>query len=115
MSIRFAPANVPGRAPACSPIAKGLVRRAIERVANDNGYDAQAKEEHDKVLRAALRHFAEHGMSAARTARAQAENALMAQDYQSFDWWLGITRTLDRRLADEIMRTRGHLLPPVSA
>jgi hypothetical protein len=55
----------------------------------------------DQILRAALRHFAEHGLGAARAARMQAEQAFFAGDRQSYDWWLGITRTLDRRLAKE--------------
>jgi hypothetical protein len=62
------------------------------------------RDAHDQVLRAALRHFAQHGLSAAKTARAQAEAAFFAGDRQAYDWWLGITRTLDRRLAREAER-----------
>lgn len=82
--------------------------RAIERVANDNGapggeaFDKRASS--DQMLRAALRHFAQHGIGAAREARAQAEKAFFAGDRQAYDWWLGITRTLDRRLAAETER-----------
>ena len=97
MSIRFAGPNTPGRLPACSPVARALVRRAVERVANDNGQTAPS----EQMLKAALRHFAEHGLGAAREARAQAEKAFFAGDRESYDWWLGITRTLDRRLAKE--------------
>ncbi|MFL0356253.1 hypothetical protein ACI5KX_07200 [Erythrobacter sp. GH1-10] len=100
MSIRFAAPNSPGRLPACSPIARALVGRAIERAANDNGNPVPS----DQVLRAALRHFAEHGLGAASVARGQAEEAFLAGDRQSYDWWLDITRTLDRRLAVEIDR-----------
>ena len=100
MSIRFAAPRTPGRYPACSPIARGLAGRAIERAANDNGEHAP----HDQMLRAALRHFADHGLGAARAAREQAEQAFVAGDRQSYDWWLGVTRALDRRLALEAER-----------
>jgi hypothetical protein len=77
----------------------------MERVGNDNGGCANANPLGDRVLRAALRHFAEHGLGAARIARAQAEAALGAGDSEGFDWWLGITRTLDRRLARSLARS----------
>ncbi|EAQ30546.1 hypothetical protein NAP1_07200 [Erythrobacter sp. NAP1] len=113
MSLRFAPANRLAHAPACTPIAKALAVRAQERVANDNNPKSGTKgpvkranagdhkPANDQMLRAALRHFAEHGLGAARQARAQAEKAFFEGDRQAYDWWLGITRTLDRRLAAE--------------
>ena len=104
MSIHFAAANAPGRAPACSPIAKAMIARAIERVANDNGDGFEKTVANDHMLRAALRHFAQHGIGAAHEARAQAEKAFFAGDRQAYSWWLGITRTLDRRLAAEAER-----------
>ena len=84
----------------------------MERVANDNqakpGTKGPAKRgvgaANDQMLRAALRHFAEHGLGAAREARAQAEKAFFEGDRQAYAWWLGITRTLDRRLAAEAAR-----------
>ncbi|MEP3051436.1 MAG: hypothetical protein ABJP48_00460 [Erythrobacter sp.] len=94
MTIHFAAA----RSPECSPIARALAKRAVGRAANDNGDSAPS----DKLLHAALRHFGEHGLGAARAARAKAEQAFFAGDRQSYDWWLGITRTLDRRLAAQI-------------
>ena len=104
MPIRFAPAKsrfpVRSHAPACAPIARALASRAVERAANDNGPSPTARALNDQVLRAALRHFAEHGLSAARTARVKAEAALSAGDQQAFEWWLGITRTLDKRMAE---------------
>ena len=107
MPVHFAAAKGPNYAPACSPIAKALVARAIERVANDNGEagatDA-APAANDQMLRAALRHFAQHGLGAAREARAQAEKAFFEGDRQAYNWWLGITRALDRRLAAEAAR-----------
>lgn len=97
MSIRFAAPHIPGRLPAPSPLARALARRSIERAANDNGDIAG----HDKELRAALRLFADHGLGAARAAREEAERAFFSGDRQGYDWWLGVTRTLDRRLANE--------------
>jgi len=80
-----------------------MAARAQDRAANDNeenglprGFDIN-----DKLVRAALRHFAEHGLGAARQARAEAEAAFFQGDRQAYQWWLGITRTLDRRLARE--------------
>ncbi|MEO1729981.1 MAG: hypothetical protein AAFR64_04515 [Pseudomonadota bacterium] len=108
MTIHFAAAktgsHAAGRAPACQPIARALACRAMERVANDDGPPRESRGLHDEVLRAALRHFAQHGLGAARAARAQAEAAFFAGDRQAYEWWLGITRTLDRRLAQEASR-----------
>ncbi len=106
MSLRFTPAKAYANAPVRSPIAKALAARAIGRFANDNGSDFKGstgpiQAENDQILRAALRHFAQHGLSAASEARSQAEAAFFAGDRQAYDWWLGITRTLDRRLAQE--------------
>ena len=105
MSIHFAAALLTGRAPACAPVAKALVTRARERVANDNADFSDQSEQNSLMLRAALRHFAQHGLGAARVARAQAEKAFFEGDRQTYDWWLGITRTLDRRLAAQAERT----------
>ena len=100
MTIHFAAAKTT----TCSPIARALARRAIGRVANDNGNESSAN---DPVLHAALRHFAEHGLGAAREARAKAEEAFFAGDREAYDWWLEITRTLDRRLALQMNRSDG--------
>lgn len=51
------------------------------------------------MLHAALRHFAQHGLGAAREARRQAECAFFAGDRESYDWWLGVCRALDARIA----------------
>jgi hypothetical protein len=103
MPTPFAAAT-PARVPACLPIARALAARARERAANDNGDAAQRSVPNDQVLRAALRHFAQHGLGAARAAREQAERAISQGDRQAYDWWLGITRTLDRRMADAVSR-----------
>ena len=75
-----------------------LVRQACGLPANDNGSDRTT----DALLHAALRHFAQHGLAAAQRARKQAEAAFFADDRQSYQWWLEICRTLDRRMAAEI-------------
>ena len=67
-------------------------------VANDNN----AAHSDDALLNAALRHFAEHGMAAASHARRRAEAAFFAGDRDAYRWWLGVCRTLDRRLAREL-------------
>ena len=97
MTIHFAAA----RSTAHSPIARALARRAAGFAANDNG---TACPDDEKLLHAALRHFAAHGLGAAREARRQAEQAFYADDRQSFEWWLAVCRTLDRRLADQLER-----------
>ena len=75
-----------------------LVQQACGLPANDNGFDRTT----DALLHAALRHFAQHGLAAAQRARKQAEAAFFADDRQSYQWWLEICRTLDRRMAAEI-------------
>lgn len=98
MSIRFA-------AP------KHAIRNRMESVeaqaaslsaANDNTRSAGPVGE--TTLHAALRHFAQHGLAAARHARAQAEAARADGDGQAYRWWLDICRALDRRMAGEIDR-----------
>lgn len=95
MTLHFAAARNPAR----SPLARALHRRPVAHVANDNCCETD-----DRMLHAALRHFAEHGLSAAREARGQAEQAFFAGDRDRYDWWLGVCRTLDRRLARQIER-----------
>ncbi|MXP41033.1 hypothetical protein GRI75_05160 [Altererythrobacter soli] len=56
-------------------------------------------------MRAALRHFADHGLAAASHARRRAETAFFAGDREAYRWWLGICRTLDRRMARELATT----------
>lgn len=58
----------------------------------------------ETTLHAALRHFALHGLAAARHARARAEEARAAGDELAYDWWLEICRALDRRMARELDR-----------
>ncbi|MEO0642993.1 MAG: hypothetical protein AAFY47_06180 [Pseudomonadota bacterium] len=106
--IHFAPAaNSPAaaaRAPVSRSTARKMAHHADDRLANDNAASVSAQVHDDAVLNAALRHFAEHGLSAAGHARAQAESALAAGDRIGFQHWLAITRALDRRLAAETER-----------
>lgn len=81
-----------------SPLPRFVVSREAGSPANDNGDLPDS----DLLLHAALRHFAAHGISAARAARAQAEAAFFTGDRAGYDWWLAICRTLDRRLAAQI-------------
>ncbi len=101
MPLHFAAA----RSTAHSPIARALARKALSRAANDNGDAAQAEarsSSFDHMMRAALKHFAEHGMFAAEAARRQAEQAHFTGDREACAWWLGVCRTLDRRMADRL-------------
>jgi hypothetical protein len=95
MTLHFAAA----RTAATSPLARALTRRAPGCAANDNGSETS-----DHVLHAALRHFAEHGLSAASDAQRKAEAAFFAGDRECYLWWLGVCRTLDKRLAGRLER-----------
>ena len=104
MSVHFAAA----RSTAHSPIARALAKKALARAANDNGDVAQVQAKDitfDMTMRGALKHFAEHGLGAAKAARQQAEQAHYAGDDEAYEWWLGICRTLDGRLAKSLAET----------
>jgi hypothetical protein len=96
MTIRFAPAR---------PLARlhgvRLDARVRGRAANDNAA-ATSVLGHSAELRAALKHFAQHGLGAARVAQANAERAFFYGDRQAYLHWLGICRTLDRRMASTL-------------
>ena len=100
MTLRFASA----RTSTHSPIARALTRRAVGSAANDNGSESD-----DRLLHAALRHFAEHGLGAARQARKEAERAFFTGDREAYDWWLGVCRTLDRQLAAQFERATSEI------
>lgn len=98
MSFHFAAA----RTPVHSPIARALARKAVARAANDNGESAGSRASGSNIdhrMRAALGHFATHGMKAAEVAQQQAEEAHAAGESDACRWWLEICRTLDRGLA----------------
>ncbi|MCL6251737.1 hypothetical protein M3P36_11885 [Altererythrobacter sp. KTW20L] len=96
MSIRFAAPRHAIRNHMDDPAA----RAACLFPANDNSDSGPG----DATLHAALRHFARHGLAAARHAGAQAVAARLAGDEQGFAWWLEICRALDRRMARELDR-----------
>ncbi len=105
MAVRFAAA----RSVARSPIARALARRAVKRAANDNGAPSPANEMGD-TMRAALRHFAGHGMASALIAARRAETAHEDGDETARRWWLAICSSLDRALA---LRVEQRLANPV--
>jgi len=91
MTIHFA-AAVSRAGPRLQPAqARAMCRQA----ANDNG-EEPVKE---AILHAALKQFAMHGIGAAAHARQQAERAFFAGDRETYDWWLGVCRMLDKRMA----------------
>lgn len=94
MTVHFAAS----RLAAHSPVARILQRHAPATPANDN-FDVRAD---DELLHAALHHFARFGLGAAREARRHAEQAFFAGDRERYDWWLGICRKLDARLAKSL-------------
>jgi hypothetical protein len=62
--------------------------------ANDNGAGLGG----EALLHAALRHFSEHGLSAANRARDNAEAAFFAGRSDEYRWWMAICTALDRRM-----------------
>lgn len=99
MTHRFAAAD----RGACGFIARTLSASIPLRAANDN-IDGISS---DTLLRGALRHFAEHGLSAAERARENAESAFFAGDSEQYRWWLAICHALDRRMASAVAARSG--------
>lgn len=92
MTLRFAAAHP---AALTHPFARTQVVRIAAHPANDNDDEGQR----DAVLRAALKHFASLGLAAAADARDKARTAHYAGRRDDYRHWLGICRTLDRRMA----------------
>ena len=99
MTIRFAASKTSG----ASVAARVLSMRIPPEAVNDNGNAICS----DRLLQGALRHFAEHGLSAAERARENAERAFFAGSRQDYQWWLAICAALDRRLAAAVGFRRG--------
>lgn len=95
MPVHFAAARSANR----SPVARALTRGTRPQAQNDNGEVAPLRSSIDATMRAALRHFAEHGLDAANEARRRAEQAHFTGDSESCAWWTQVCRTLDRRVA----------------
>ena len=98
MTIRFAAAR--NRSKLGQVISLSRSGAPAPLAANDNGFEAAND---DTVVTEALRHFAEHGVSAARRASDKAMSAHASGDSESFDWWLSVCRVLDRRMADAVV------------
>ncbi len=94
MTIHFAAS----RTSKISPNINTFHVRRPNNPANDNGDQAGGK----RLLEAALRHFGEHGLGAARSARKNAEAAFFSGDRDGYDWWLKVCRILDKRMADNV-------------
>lgn len=92
MTLRFAAARP---AALTSTFARTKIVRITARAANDNDDEGQR----NAILRAALTHFASLGLAAAADARDQARTAYYAGRRTEYRHWLGICRTLDRRMA----------------
>lgn len=97
MSLRFAAAR-PAAHNSFLPLSR--MDRIASRAANDNGDGAHESE----LLRAALEHFAHAGLAAAPIARNRARTAYYAGDWQGFVHWLGVCRTLDRKMGTALAR-----------
>ncbi len=91
MTIHFAAA----RTTEVSALVKVLTASVPLNAANDNGVGIGG----DRMLKAALRHFAEHGLAAAEVARQSAEDAFFAGERAEYRWWMSICAALDRHMA----------------
>lgn len=76
----------------------------MRRAANDNPGGTGACGVEARLLGAALRHFAEHGLRAAEDAARQAEQAWRAGEIETGRWWIEVCRKLDRGLALDLKR-----------
>lgn len=94
MTIRFAAVG----SGECAQVARVLRACPPAPAANDS----DAPLGRDQLLRAALVHFAEHGLAAAARAHERATAAFFADDRLEYHHWMGICRMLDRRKASEL-------------
>ncbi len=99
MTIRFAAARTGEGA----VLARALMRPVWRDAVNDNG----SRLGRDALLRATLKHFAQHGLAAASWAKENAEQAFFAGDRPQYEYWLDICRALDRRMAGAVAHRRG--------
>jgi hypothetical protein len=96
MSIRFAAAG----SGECMVVARVLTRRRVDL--RNAANDVEAVISQDPLLVSTLRHFANHGLGAAREARRLAQEARRQNDPDRYRHWLAICRHLDRRMAARI-------------
>ena len=100
------------RHPKSSPLARAILSNSRPKAQNDNSNDSGHDElQSDMLLVAALRCFAQHGLRAAEEAHDRAERAFQDGERASCDWWLGVCRMLDRRMACDLS---GRLEPRVA-
>jgi len=99
MSIRFAAAG----SGECMVVARVLDCPRLRPAAND----VEAAICHDTLLVSTLRHFAAHGLGAAREARRLAHEARRQNDHERYRHWLAVCRHLDQRMAARIEGRRG--------
>jgi len=86
---------------------RARLRRMRLVCANDNAVTPPRKgtsTTNGKVIHAALRHFATHGLAAAQHASDLALAAHKRGDWAQFRWWRDICHALDRRLASTLDR-----------
>lgn len=95
MSLRFAASRTGNDA----VVARMLAHPIRRAPANDNGNAPSAPPGEERLLRAALLHFARFGLGAAAAAHGEAQAAQARGDDQAFDLWLSVCRQFDRRLA----------------
>lgn len=100
--LRFAP-----RYGIISPcMARPILGRHL-RAVNDNAEEWSGSwPQESAALDTALRLFAAHGFAAAARARDAALIAERGDDVSGQQFWMQVCRTLDRRLARDLMRKR---------
>ena len=86
-----------------SPLNRLRPVRMPLNAANDNGGGIGG----ERLLKAALRHFAKHGLGAAERARENAEAAFFAGNREDYRWWMSICTALDRRMSAAVTFHRG--------
>ena len=99
--LRFAPRYGRISPSLVQPWQVRQLRRGM-RAGNDNAPQTLKPRQwdaNDATLEAALRLFAVHGLSAARRAGEEAEDARVAGDLDKARWWIAVCRTLDRSMA----------------
>lgn len=105
MTIHFA---------AALPPASRIIARCFDPVARQaEANDNEAEALNDVLLRAALKHFARYGLGAAEQAHAEAERAFFKGDSEGYRWWMGICRTLDRRISGRAMPASTSPVEPI--
>lgn len=80
-------------------------------IANAAANDGASGAADDALLRAALMHFAHHGLGAADLARDNAERAFFADDRIEYKRWMGICRLLDARMARAVAARHPDIAP----